>query len=76
MQDWCIAYIHAGYPLTGFKVTLLDGAFHDVDSSVLAFEIASRDALFKSAKNLGLKIMEPLMAVEVITPDEYCISNT
>ena len=63
MQDWCIAYIHAGYPLTGFKVTLLDGAFHDVDSSVLAFEIASRDALFKSAKNLGLKIMELLSAV-------------
>ena len=33
MQDWCIAYIHAGYPLTGFKVTLLDGAFHDVDDT-------------------------------------------
>jgi elongation factor G len=63
--------ILANYPLTGFKVTLLDGAFHDVDSSVLAFEIAARDAFFESGKKLGLKIMEPTMSVEVITPEEY-----
>ncbi|AHX11584.1 translation elongation factor G [Neorickettsia helminthoeca str. Oregon] len=61
----------ANYPLIGFKVTLLDGAFHDVDSSVLAFEIAARDAFKEAAKKLGIKIMEPLMRVEIITPEEY-----
>lgn len=61
----------AGYPLIGFKVTLLDGAFHDVDSSVLAFELAAKSAFREIAKKLGLKIMEPIMSVEIITPEEY-----
>ncbi|NBC21299.1 MAG: elongation factor G [Alphaproteobacteria bacterium] len=61
----------AGYPVTDFKATLVDGAFHDVDSSVLAFEIASR-AAFRELKEKGdPRLMEPVMRVEVITPEEY-----
>ncbi len=61
----------AGFPLIDFKATLVDGAFHDVDSSVLAFEIASR-AAFKELREKGApKLLEPIMAVEVVTPEEY-----
>jgi elongation factor G len=61
----------AGFPLIDFKATLIDGAFHDVDSSVLAFEIASR-AAFKELRERGApKLLEPIMKVEVLTPDEY-----
>ncbi|MDO1560006.1 elongation factor G [Brevundimonas sp. 2R-24] len=61
----------AGFPLIDFKATLIDGAFHDVDSSVLAFEIASR-AAFKELREKGSpKLLEPIMAVEVVTPEEY-----
>jgi len=61
----------AGFPLIDFKATLIDGAFHDVDSSVLAFEIASR-AAFKELRAQGApKLLEPIMAVEVVTPEEY-----
>jgi elongation factor G len=61
----------AGFPLIDFKATLIDGAFHDVDSSVLAFEIASR-AAFKELREKGApKLLEPIMKVEVLTPDEY-----
>ncbi|MBC7168344.1 elongation factor G [Phenylobacterium sp.] len=61
----------AGFPLIDFKATLIDGAFHDVDSSVLAFEIASR-AAFKELREKGApKLLEPIMAVEVVTPEEY-----
>ena len=61
----------AGYPMTDFKATLLDGAFHDVDSSVLAFEIAGR-AAFRELKSQGdPRLMEPIMKVEVITPEDY-----
>ena len=61
----------AGYPVTDFKATLVDGAFHDVDSSVLAFEIASRSA-FRELKGQGdPRLMEPVMAVEVVTPEDY-----
>lgn len=61
----------AGFPLIDFKATLIDGAFHDVDSSVLAFEIASR-AAFKELRTQGApKLLEPIMAVEVVTPEEY-----
>ena len=60
-----------GFPIVGVKCTLVDGAFHDVDSSVLAFEIAARGA-FKDAMNkCGAKILEPLMSVEVVTPEDY-----
>ena len=65
------AGILAGYPVIDFKVTLLDGAFHDVDSSVLAFEIASRAAFKEAMAKSGAKLLEPMMAVEVTTPEEY-----
>ncbi|MFW2343364.1 elongation factor G [Brevundimonas sp.] len=61
----------AGFPLIDFKATLTDGKFHDVDSSVLAFEIAAR-AAFRELKDKGApKLLEPIMAVEVVTPEEY-----
>ena len=61
----------AGFPVIDFKATLYDGAFHDVDSSVLAFEIASR-AAFRELREKGApKLLEPIMKVEVLTPDEY-----
>ncbi len=61
----------AGYPMTDFKATLYDGAFHDVDSSVLAFEIAAR-AAFRELKSQGdPRLMEPVMKVEVVTPEDY-----
>ncbi|MFP4004412.1 MAG: elongation factor G [Alphaproteobacteria bacterium] len=63
--------ILAGYPVIDFKVRLIDGAFHDVDSSVLAFEIASRAAFREVAPRAGIKLLEPVMRVEVITPEEY-----
>jgi elongation factor G len=61
----------AGFPVIDFKATLYDGAYHDVDSSVLAFEIASR-AAFRELREKGApKLLEPIMKVEVLTPDEY-----
>ena len=61
----------AGYPVTDFKATLVDGAYHDVDSSVLAFEIAAR-AAFRELKSKGdPRLMEPTMRVEVVTPEDY-----
>ncbi|GER05562.1 hypothetical protein JCM17846_32440 [Iodidimonas nitroreducens] len=50
---------------------LIDGAYHDVDSSVLAFEIAGRAALREAAAKAGIKLLEPMMKVEVVTPEEY-----
>ena len=60
-----------GFPIVGVKCTLVDGAFHDVDSSVLAFEIAARGAFKDAMTKCGAKILEPLMSVEVVTPEEY-----
>ena len=61
----------AGFPLIDFKATLTDGKYHDVDSSVLAFEIASR-AAFRELREKGApKLLEPIMKVEVLSPDEY-----
>ena len=61
----------AGFPVIDFSATLVDGAYHDVDSSVLAFEIAAR-AAFKELREKGApKLLEPIMKVEVLTPDEY-----
>src|SRR6201996_7284603 len=61
----------AGFPLIDFKATLTDGKYHDVDSSVLAFEIAAR-AAFRDLKDKGSpKLLEPIMKVEVLSPDEY-----
>ena len=61
----------AGFPVIDFKVALLDGAYHDVDSSVLAFEIAARAGMREGLKKAGAKLLEPIMKVEVITPEEY-----
>ena len=61
----------AGFPVIDFKVALIDGAQHDVDSSVLAFEIASRAAMRDGLKKAGAKLLEPVIKVEVVTPDEY-----
>jgi elongation factor G len=61
----------AGFPVIDFKVVLVDGAFHDVDSSVLAFEIAARAAMREGLKKAGAKLLEPIMKVEVVTPEEY-----
>ncbi len=63
--------IIAGFPVIDFKATLIDGAYHDVDSSVLAFEIAARAAFREAAKSAKPKLLEPIMKVEVVTPDEY-----
>ncbi|MBZ9987845.1 elongation factor G [Mesorhizobium sp. BH1-1-5] len=61
----------AGFPMIGVKATLIDGAFHDVDSSVLAFEIASRACFKEAAPRLGVQLLEPIMKVEVVTPEDY-----
>jgi elongation factor G len=61
----------AGFPVIDFRVELLDGKFHDVDSSVLAFEIAARMCMREGMKKAGAKLLEPVMKVEVVTPEEY-----
>jgi elongation factor G len=61
----------AGFPVIDFKVQLVDGAYHDVDSSVLAFEIAARAAMRDGLKKAGAKLLEPIMKVEVVTPEDY-----
>ena len=61
----------AGFPVIDFKVALLDGKFHDVDSSVLAFEIASRMCMREGLRRAGAKLLEPIMKVEVVTPEDY-----
>jgi elongation factor G len=61
----------AGYPLTGVRVTLHDGAFHDVDSSEMAFKIAGSMAFKEAARKASPALLEPLMAVDVTTPEDY-----
>jgi elongation factor G len=61
----------AGFPVIDFKATLYDGAYHDVDSSALAFEIASRAAFKEGMQKAGPKLLEPIMRVEVVTPRDY-----
>jgi len=61
----------AGFPVIGCKATLMDGAYHDVDSSVMAFEIAGRACARKGLREAGAQLMEPMMKVEVTTPEEY-----
>ena len=60
-----------GFPVIDFKVTLIDGASHDVDSSVLAFEIAARAAFKEGMQKAGSRLLEPIMKVEVVTPEDY-----
>ena len=61
----------AGFPMLGVKAILTDGAYHDVDSSVLAFEIAARAAFREGAQKAGAQLLEPIMKVEVVTPEDY-----
>src|SRR5690606_28314696 len=61
----------AGFPMLGVKATLIDGAYHDVDSSVVAFDTASRAAFRAGAQKAGAPLLAPLMKVEVVTPEDY-----
>ncbi len=61
----------AGYPVIDISVTLYDGAFHDVDSSVMAFEIAGRSAFKDALSKSKPKLLEPMMRVEVVTPEDF-----
>ena len=61
----------AGYPLENIKATLVDGSYHDVDSSEMAFKIAGSMALKDGAKKAGIKLLEPVMEVEVVTPEDF-----
>jgi elongation factor G len=61
----------AGFPVVDLKVTLVDGDYHDVDSSALAFEIASRAGLKEALRLAGPVLLEPIMKVEVVTPEDY-----
>lgn len=61
----------AGFPMVDFKATLIDGAYHDVDSSVLAFEIAARAAFREGIPKCTPRLLEPIMKVEVVTPEDY-----
>ena len=63
--------IVAGYPVIDLKATLVDGASHDVDSSVLAFEVAARSAFREGMQRAAPRLLEPVMQVEVVTPEEY-----
>ena len=71
VQSVIDAGVLAGFPILDVKCTLVDGASHDVDSSVMAFEIASRAAFREAAQKAAPKLLEPMMKVEVVTPEEY-----
>ncbi len=60
-----------GFPIIDFEIELYDGAYHDVDSSALAFEIAGRAAMREAAQKAGIKLLEPIMKVEVVSPEDY-----
>jgi elongation factor G len=71
LQSVVGAGVVAGFPVVDLKVELIDGAFHEVDSSALAFEIASRAALREALQKGGSVLLEPVMKVEVVTPEDY-----
>jgi len=71
MQDAMQVGILAGYPMVGIKATLIDGAYHEVDSSEMAFKIAGSMAFKEAARKANPALLEPIMAVEVRTPEEY-----
>jgi elongation factor G len=60
-----------GFPIIDFSVELVDGKYHDVDSSALAFEICARGAMREAAQKSGIKLLEPIMKVEIVTPEDY-----
>jgi elongation factor G len=70
-QDAMQYGVLAGYPLVGIKLTLIDGAYHEVDSSEMAFKVAGSIALKEAARQAGPALLEPMMAVEVTTPEDY-----
>src|SRR5213075_1479115 len=71
IQESLTAGVLAGYPAVDVRVTLQDGSFHEVDSSEMAFKIAGSMAFKAAARKAGPIILEPIMKVEVNTPDEY-----
>ena len=70
-KGMCVEGVLAGYPLLDMKVTLVDGAYHAVDSSAVAFELASRGAYRQSIPKASPEIIEPIMKVDVFTPDDH-----
>ena len=60
-----------GFPIIDFNIRLIDGKYHDVDSSALAFEITGRGAMREGARKAGIKLLEPIMKVEIVTPEDY-----
>ena len=71
MKQECESGAVAGFPMIDFKATVVDGASHDVDSSVMAFEIAARACLRKALEKASPRLLEPIMSVEVVTAEEY-----
>jgi elongation factor G len=71
MQEALKNGVIAGYPIEDIRIELIFGSYHDVDSSEMAFKIAGSMAIQEACKKASPKLMEPIMAVEVITPDEY-----
>ena len=69
-EDCLKSGVLGGYPVTGLKVTLIDGSFHPVDSDQLSFELAARNAFKNACPKAGPVLMEPIMKVEVVTPEE------
>ena len=71
LRDIADTGILVGFPLIDFHIKLTDGAYHDVDSSSMAFEIAGRGAMREAGARAGIKLLEPIMQVEVVTPEDY-----
>ncbi|KQM36221.1 elongation factor G [Sphingomonas sp. Leaf10] len=71
MRETALTGSLIGFPIIDFEVHLIDGKYHDVDSSALAFEICARGAMREAAQKAGIKLLEPIMKVEVVTPEDY-----
>jgi elongation factor G len=71
VKDACAGGVIAGYPVVGIKASLVDGAYHDVDSSEMAFKVAGSMCLKEGVQKSGPVILEPTMSVEVTAPDDY-----
>ncbi len=71
MRDQASSGYLIGFPIIDFTIELLDGKYHDVDSSAIAFEICGRGAMREVAERSGIKLLEPVMKVEVVTPEDY-----
>jgi elongation factor G len=71
MREQAASGFLIGFPIIDFTIKLIDGKYHDVDSSTVAFEITGRGAMREAAAKSGIKLLEPVMKVEVVTPEEY-----